>query len=81
MDTPAVIKCTQYTRQDRVEAFWFDGPRGKGLIVKSPRSPVSFYHPTDKMWVVAHAIPSWTPYFISESDALRLLNTLETPAL
>lgn len=81
MDTSPRISCTQFTREDGMDAFWFDGPRGKGWIVRLVESPVRFYHPTDKMWNVAHAIPSWTPYFVPESEALRLLNTLEKPPL
>ncbi len=82
MDKPPIIKVTEYTREDGVSAFWHkDRAQRSGWVVRLQESPVRFYHPKDRVWTVAHAIPhnDWSAYFIAESDALRLLNSLEKP--
>lgn len=80
MDHPLEICCTQFTREDGMDIFWLESRHGKGWIVRT-MSPVRFYNPYDKMWVVAHAIQNWTPYFVTQGEALRLLSTLDKPAL
>ena len=76
------IKITEYTREDGMNAFWHkDRAQHSGWVLRFRESPVRFYHPKNRVWTVAHAIPNndWSAYYVTESEALSLLQSLERP--
>lgn len=80
MTLPPAIRATQYTHENGLDVLFFKSAKGpSGWVVRSSKSPVRFYHPGDREWVVAHRVTDWTPFFMGELAALSLLSTLEVP--
>jgi hypothetical protein len=81
MPLPPAIRATEYTHENGLDTFFFQNARRSdgGWIIRCKSSPVRFYHPVNKVWVVAHRVFDWTPFVLDVTTALETLATLEKP--